>query len=95
MADVIHPGVDYHCLFVRAMSPYRGQTLTTGQITNICIASGFRPKGVILPNDHADGNANPWCEMQCDNSDYQIFDRLGRGRYRVRPILYWCDGSVA
>ena len=95
MADTIHAGVDYHCLFVQAMKPYRGQTLRTSQITDICERLGFSPMSVCLPNDHASGNANPWCEMQCDNSQFQIFDRIGRGIYRVRNTLYWCDQSVA
>ena len=95
MADTIHAGVDYHCLFVRAMLPYRGQLLTTAQISAICSASGFTPMSACLPNDHASGNENPWCEMSCDNTQYQIFDRVARGKYQVRTTLYTCDRSVA
>jgi len=95
MANTIHPGTDYHCLFVRAMRPYRGKTLRTNAIKEICIADGFTPKYVILPNDHAEGNKQPWCEMSCDNSEFQIFDRQGYGCYRVRDELYWCNGELA
>ena len=95
MADIIHAGVDYHCLFVRAMLPYRGQLLSTAQITEICRASGFQPMSACLPNDHASGNKNPLCEVPCDNSQYQIFDQIMRGHYRVRETLFWCNRSAA
>lgn len=95
MADTIHTGVDYHCLFVRAMLPYRGHTLRTGQIVSICDASGFEPLSVCLPNDHASGNDDPWCEMQCHQSKFQVFDQVKRGVYKVRSMLYWCDGTIA
>ena len=85
----------YHCQMVNAMLPFVGQTLRTRQISAVCEDSGYAPMSACLPNDHASGNKQPWCEMQCDNSAFQIFDRIGYGVYRVREILYWCDKTVA
>lgn len=102
MAGVIHDGVDYHCLFVRAMLPHRGETLRTREIQMICSNSGFGPMSVCLPNDHADGNDDPWCEAECAATDLRIFDchyktngERRRGIYTIRKELFWCNGTRA
>ena len=41
------------------------------------------------------GNRQPWCEILCHNTEFRMFDRIGRGKYRVRTNLYWCNKSAA
>jgi len=65
-----------------AVSWFKGQTLETAQIIKI-VREQFPEINAdsILPNEHADGNANPcWCAKTND----RIFERITRGKYKVR-----------
>lgn len=71
-----------HGMLAAAIRDYRGQELTTAEIQRIVLAQfpGFSV-GSVLPNDHAEGNQ---CPCSCAGTEDRIFDRIERGRYRVR-----------
>ena len=72
-----------HDCFAEAFRERGGETLSTSEIAGVLLARfpEFSP-GSVLPNDHAEGNkAACWCA----GTDQRIFDRVGRGRYRVQP----------
>jgi len=71
-----------HDMLVVAMKGYKGKELFTSQIKKITLdAFPTFKEGSILPNDHAEGNS---CPCSCARTNRRIFDRVGRGMYRVR-----------
>ena len=71
-----------HDMLVTALRRYKGKTLSTSEIKRITLeAFPLFNEGSLLPNDHADGNQ---CPCSCAETDSRIFDRVGRGMYRVR-----------
>lgn len=70
-----------HERFAAAFKSRRGGEFSTAQIRKI-MSDTYPdiPEGSILPNDHGTGNQSDcWCVGTAD----QVFDRLGRARYRV------------
>ena len=74
-----------HDKYVEAFKHKGGQVLSTKDIKSIMlwrfpeVASNS-----ILPNDHGAGNKSAcWCADTC----YRVFDRVGRGKYRVMSGL--------
>jgi len=60
-----------------------GRTFSTAEIVKLMLAESDIQPGSILPNDHGEGNKG---ECPCVGTDRQIFDRLGRGTYRIRDF---------
>lgn len=71
----------------QAVRPRRGDELTRGQIISICLqAFPATPSKSICPDHHAESHrpeGNKGC-CECVGTERQIFDRVRRGRYRVR-----------
>jgi hypothetical protein len=63
-----------------------GRTFSTAEITKLMLAESDIQPGSVLPNDHGEGNKG---ECPCVGTDRQIFERLGRGAYRVRNFRNW------
>lgn len=74
----------YHDDLARLMRPYQGQQLTTAEIRQRVEQSLPYADGQwVQPSDHCH---NHTCEGACDcaKTDRAIFERIKRGRYRVR-----------
>lgn len=71
-----------HDMMASALKRYSGKEFSTGEIWNI-LHSAYPDfdKGSFLPNDHGEGNKS--C-CACAGTESRIFDRIGRGTYRVR-----------
>jgi hypothetical protein len=71
-----------HDMIAHALKNYRGMTLTTSDISKFVLAAfPHFELGSLLPNDHAQGNKSA---CRCAGSNNQIFDKIERGKYRVR-----------
>lgn len=71
-----------HERFAETFGGMSGKVLETNEILRILL-QGFPDMnpGSILPNDHAEGNRSAcWCA----GTERRVFDRIERGRYRVR-----------
>jgi len=76
-----HAGTGNHNRFATVFQSRQGQSFSTSEIQEIMLSESNIEKGSILPNDHGEGNAE---QCWCVGTEQQIFDRLGRGSYRVR-----------
>jgi hypothetical protein len=75
----VHEGETNHERIAARFKSLSGQVFTTAEIT--AMLRGKVTEGSVLPNDHADGNKGAcWCA----STERRIFERLGRGHYRVR-----------
>jgi hypothetical protein len=70
-----------HDRFASVFKNRLGKTFSTSDIVKIMLAESDIQGGSILPNDHGEGNKG---QCPCVGTDHQIFDRVGRGIYRVR-----------
>ena len=75
----------YHKKLLESMIPHRGQVLTNPEIRRILITKYPELEAKddwILPSDHC---RNHTCKgaCYCSMSDKAIFNREGRGRYKV------------
>jgi hypothetical protein len=74
-----------HDRFVNVFANRIGRTFTTAEITKHMLAESDIKLGSILPNDHGEGNvAACWCAK--NHSNQPIFEKVGAGLYRVRPL---------
>jgi hypothetical protein len=74
-----------HDRFVNVFGSRVGRTFSTAEIAKLMLAGSDIKPGSILPNDHADGNVGAcWCAK--NHSNRPIFERVGAGLYRVRPL---------
>jgi hypothetical protein len=74
-----------HDRFVEVFKSRGGQTFATKQIKELMEKESDIAPGSVLPNDHAKGNKSA---CRCADTDLRIFDRLMRGRYKVRTNLH-------
>jgi hypothetical protein len=74
------PGTN-HDRFASVFRKRTGRTFSTAEITKLMLSESDIQPGSVLPNDHGEGNKG---ECLCVGTDRQIFDRVGRGTYRVR-----------
>jgi hypothetical protein len=79
---------EYHDRLAQVMSPLTGQELTQGEVRG-AYAAAFPERGGdlqwVMAADHSIDHTNDGpCE--CSRTDGAIFERLGRNRYRVRPL---------
>jgi len=72
-----------HGRFASVFKNRMGRTFSTAEIMKLMLAESDIQPGSVLPNDHGKGNKG---ECPCVGTDKQIFDRLGRGTYRVRNL---------
>jgi hypothetical protein len=70
-----------HDRFASVFRKRTGRTFSTAEITKLMLSESDIQPGSILPNDRGEGNKG---ECPCVGTDRQIFDRVGRGTYRVR-----------
>jgi hypothetical protein len=70
-----------HDRFASVFKNRIGRTFSTAEIMKLMLAESDIQPGSVLPNDHGEGNKG---ECPCVGTDRQIFDRVGRGTYRVR-----------
>ena len=70
-----------HNRFAHVFGSRTGHTFSTPEIMKIMLAESDIQPGSVLPNDHGEGNKG---QCPCVGTDRQIFDRVGRGLYRVR-----------
>lgn len=71
-----------HNRFAVAFRQRVGATFSAPEIMKIMLAETDIQPGSVLPNDHGEGNKG---QCPCVGTDRQIFERAGRGIYRVRP----------
>lgn len=71
-----------HERFADAFKSRKGGEFSTAQIRKIMVDTygADIKEGSILPNDHGSGNRS---DCSCVGTAGQVFDRLGRARYRV------------
>jgi hypothetical protein len=74
-----------HDRFVEVFKRREGQAFTTKEIRKLMERESNIVPGSILPNDHGCGSKS---DCRCAGTDLRIFDRLQRGRYRVRRNLH-------
>lgn len=72
-----------HDRFASVFRSRTGRTFSTAEIMKLMLAESDIQPGSVLPNDHGEGNKG---ECPCVGTDRQIFDRVGRGTYRVRDF---------
>lgn len=72
-----------HDRFLSVFKNRTGRTFSTAEIIKLMLAESDIQPGSVLPNDHGEGNKG---ECPCVGTDRQIFDRVGRGTYRVRAF---------
>lgn len=72
-----------HDRFASVFKNLTGRTFSTAEIMKLMLAESDIHAGSVLPNDHGQGNKG---ECACVGTDRQIFDRVGRGTYRVRSF---------
>lgn len=72
-----------HDRFASVFKNRIGRTFSTAEIMKLMLAESDIQPGSVLPNDHGEGNKG---ECPCVGTDRQIFDRVGRGTYRVRDF---------
>jgi hypothetical protein len=72
-----------HDRFASVFRNRKGRTFSTPEIMKLMLAESDIQPGSVLPNDHGEGNKG---ECPCVGTDRQIFERLGRGTYRVRDF---------
>jgi hypothetical protein len=70
-----------HGRFASVFKSRIGRTFSTAEIMKLMLAESDIQPGSVLPNDHGEGNKG---ECPCVGTDRQVFERLGRGAYRVR-----------
>lgn len=70
-----------HDRFASVFTNRIGRTFSTAEIMKLMLVESDIQPGSVLPNDHGEGNKG---ECPCVGTDKQIFERLGRGTYRVR-----------
>lgn len=71
-----------HEMLAAALKGYRNKILSTNQVIEITLEAFPQfSEGSILPNDHAEGNK---CSCSCAGTKDRLFDKITRGRYRVR-----------
>lgn len=70
-----------HDRFASVFKNRIGRTFSTAEIMKLMLAESDIQPGSVLPNDHGEGNKG---ECPCVGTDRQVFERLGRGTYRVR-----------
>lgn len=75
--------VTNHDRFASVFKNRTGRTFSTTEIMKLMLAESDIQPGSVLPNDHGEGNKG---ECPCVGTDRQIFDRVGRGTYRVRSF---------
>ena len=75
-----------HQRFVEALKHRGGEELTTAEIETIILKKfpEMNP-GSILPSDHAKRKVKGAC--WCAGTESRVFDRIARGRFKVRPNL--------
>ena len=80
----------FHDYIVEAMDNHKGQVLRTGEILKILI-NKFPEleirKDWIQPPDHCINHTNKGA-CYCAEKDTAIFEKVTRGKYRVRHSLY-------
>ncbi len=72
-----------HDRFTSVFKNRTGRNFSTAEIMKLMLAESDIQPGSVLPNDHGEGNKG---ECPCVGTDRQIFDRMGRGTYRVRSF---------
>jgi hypothetical protein len=72
-----------HDRFASVFKNRTGSSFSTAEIMKLMLAESEIQAGNVLPNDHGEGNKG---ECSCAGTDRQIFDRVGRGTYRVRSF---------
>ena len=75
-----------HQRFVEALKHRGGEELTTAEIETIILKKfpEMNP-GSILPSDHTERKVKGAC--WCAGTESRVFDRIARGRFKVRPNL--------
>jgi hypothetical protein len=81
-----------HDRFASVFSNRMGQTFSTADIEKLMVAESDIQRGSVLPNDHGTGNKG---QCDCVATDRQIFDRVGRGSYRVRQFRHFEASTAA
>ena len=74
-----------HDRFVEVFKSRGSQIFTTKEIEELMEKESDITSGSVLPNDHATGNKSA---CRCARTELRIFDRLERGRYKVRTNLH-------
>lgn len=69
-----------HDRFASVFRDREGRLFSTAEIENLMQDESDIEYGSILPNDHAESHKG---QCWCVGTEHQIFERLGRGRYRV------------
>lgn len=80
-----------HHRFLRVFKDSGGREYSTSEIAELMLRKTDIKRGSILPNDHAIGNKGG---CTCANTDARIFDRIGRGLFRVREGILHMDTTV-
>jgi hypothetical protein len=71
-----------HERFEAAFLPHHGKEFSTAEIRGILRRKyPAMSEGSMLPNDHAEGNRSA---CPCAGKANRLFDRVYRGRFRVR-----------
>jgi hypothetical protein len=74
-----------HDRFVEVFKERGEQEFTTREIERLMEEESDITPGSIRPNDHSnEGNKS---DCRCARTDLRIFDRIKRGKYRVRRNL--------
>lgn len=76
-----------HDRMKKAVADLHGRILESSKIADLSVAHGVK-EGSVRPNDHALGNLKTHRCKQCDGDEGRlasaVFDRVGKGLYRVR-----------
>lgn len=76
---------DYHDSLVRALLPLRGQEVTPAAVRAALVDALPELEAKqkwVMPSDHCRNHSNKGA-CRCALTDEALFERLGRGRYRV------------